>query len=191
MSEKTERQRMLAGELYLATDSELVAMRKQARRLCRLYNQTTEDETERRLQILRELFGKIGPRAEIEPPLYCDYGCHIQAGAGLFMNFNCVILDCNLVTLGDNVLIGPAVQMYGGYHPTDPKVRATGRELAAPIRIGNNVWIGGGAIISAGVTVGDNTTIGAGSVVVKDIPANAVAVGNPCRVIRQLSDISS
>ena len=146
----------------------------------------TDTRSRSRSQILQELFGQVGQNVTILPPLHCDYGKNIYAGDGLYMNYGCVILDCNTVHIGDNVLCAPYVQIYTAYHPTDPETRLSGKELAAPIKIGNNVWIGGGAIICPGVTIGDNTTIGAGSVVVKDIPANVVAVGNPCRVIRKL-----
>ncbi len=184
--EKTEKQKMLAGELYLATDPELVAERKLAFSLLRQYNATTENEQNMREQILQQLFGKVSNKVEIIPPFYCDYGKNIYAGDGLFMNYGCVILDCNPVRIGENVLCAPYVQIYTASHPTDPTIRLTGKELASPIEIGNNVWIGGNAIICPGVTIGDNTTIGAGSVVVKNIPANVVAAGNPCRVIRNL-----
>ena len=184
---KTEQQKMLAGELYRSTDSELVAQRQSARRLTRLYNSTTEQEQERRSQIIFELFGAAGPTIEIEPPFYCDYGSNIFAGDGFYMNFGCVILDCNRVDIGEKVMCGPSVQIYTATHPTDPEVRLSGLEFAAPVQIGNNVWIGGGAIICPGVTIGDDTTIAAGSVVVKDIPARVVAAGNPCRVIRHLA----
>ncbi|MBW4593446.1 MAG: sugar O-acetyltransferase [Brasilonema angustatum HA4187-MV1] len=184
--EKTEKQKMLAGELYLASDLELIAGRNFALRLLRKYNSTTEEQLEERSQILQELFGRVGQNINIMPPFQCDYGKNIYAGDRFYMNFGCVILDCNTVHIGDNVLCAPYVQIYTAYHPTDPDNRLSAKELAAPIRIGNNVWIGGGAIICPGVTIGDNTTIGAGSVVVKDIPANVVAAGNPCRVIRHL-----
>lgn len=182
MVEKTEKQKMLAGELYLASDPELAAESKRARRLLRMYNATTEEE-ELRSQILNQLLGKVA-LVEIVPPFHCDYGSNIYAGNQLYMNYGCVILDCNTVNIGENVKCGPYVQIYTAYHPTEPEIRLSGRELAAPIRIGNNVWIGGAAIICPGVTIGDNSTIGAGSVVVKDIPANVVAAGNPCRIIR-------
>jgi maltose O-acetyltransferase len=185
--EKTEKQKMLAGELYLAEDAELTAERKQASRLLQNYNSTTQEQQEERQQILQELLGKLGQKATILPPFQCDYGSNIFAGKSLFINYGCVILDCNTVHIGDNVLCAPYVQIYTAYHPTEPEIRLSGRELAAPIKIGNNVWIGGGAIICPGVTIGDNTTIGAGSVVVKDIPENVVAAGNPCRVIRSVS----
>ncbi|MBD1838753.1 MULTISPECIES: sugar O-acetyltransferase [unclassified Coleofasciculus] len=182
--EKTEKQKMLAGELYLASDPELAAGSKRASRLLRMYNATTEEELELRSQILNDLFAQVGSTVQIVPPFHCDYGSNIYAGNGLYMNYGCVILDCNTVHIGDNVLFGPYVQIYTAYHPTDPAIRQTGLELATPIKIGNNVWIGGGTIICPGVTIGDNTTIGAGSVVVKDIPENVVAAGNPCRIIR-------
>lgn len=185
--EKTEKQKMLAGELYLATDPELVRDRLRARHLTRDYNATQPEASEQRVAIIRQLFGTVGPHVEIEPPFYCDYGSNIHAGDRLFMNFGCVILDCNRVEIGDNLLCGPYVQIYTASHPTDPQIRRLGQEFASPIRIGNDVWIGGGSIIGPGVTIGDNTTIGAGSVVVKDIPANVVAVGNPCRVIRTIT----
>lgn len=185
--EKTEKQKMLAGELYLAEDPELAGESKRASRLLRRYNSTTEEQQEQRQEILQELFGKIGDKVSILPPFHCDYGSNIFAGDKLFMNYGCVILDCNIVHIGENVLCAPYVQIYTAYHPTEPEIRLSGRELAAPINIGNNVWIGGSAIICPGVTIGDNTTIGAGSVVVKDIPENVVAAGNPCRVIRYLS----
>ncbi|WP_044520799.1 sugar O-acetyltransferase [Nostoc sp. PCC 7120 = FACHB-418] len=185
--EKTEKQKMLAGELYLADDPELAAESKRASRLLRMYNATTEEQPEQRRQILQELFAQVGEKITIVPPLHCDYGSNIYAGNGVYMNYGCVILDCNKVEIGENVLLAPHVQIYTAYHPTEPEIRLSGRELAAPIKIGNNVWIGGGAIICPGVTIGDNTTIGAGSVVVKDIPTNVVAVGNPCRIIRNLA----
>jgi maltose O-acetyltransferase len=187
-SPKTEKQKMLAGELYLANDPELASESKRAFRLLRSYNQTTEEEREKRTQILQELFGSVGESPSIVPPFHCDYGSNIYVGDRFYMNYGCVILDCNTVQIGNDVLCAPYVQIYAAYHPTDPTVRLTGRELAAPIVIGNNVWIGGGVIICPGVTIGDNTTIGAGSVVVKDIPANVIAVGNPCRVARSVNE---
>jgi maltose O-acetyltransferase len=186
MSLATEKQRMLAGELYLASDSELVTDRRRARDLLREYNATSAAQIVQRVAILSCLFGGVGQRVEIEPPFYCDYGYNIFAGNGLYMNFGCVVLDCASVRIGENVLIGPYVQLCAACHPTDPEIRRTGRELAAPIRIGSNVWIGGGAIICNGVSIGEDTTIGAGSVVVADVPRRVVAAGNPCRVLRKL-----
>ena len=182
---KTEYQKMLAGELYDAGDKELMEMRITARTWMNEYNQTTYDKEKREL-LLQKMLGKIGRNADIQTPFYIDYGSHIEAGYNFFANFNCVFLDCNYIKMGNNVFFGPNVQMYAAHHPVIAEERIKGPELASPITIGDNVWIGGGAIICAGVTIGDNTTIGAGSVVVKNIPANVLAVGNPCRVIRKL-----
>lgn len=183
----TERQKMIAGELYMASDPELVALRKRARQLLRTYNSTTDDQLEERAVILQQLFGTTSERLWLEPPFYCDYGFNIHAGTGFYMNFDCVILDVAPVTIGDNVLCGPKVQIDTATHPVVAAERMAGAEFAGPIHIGNNVWIGAGAIICPGVTIGDHTTIGAGSVVTKDVPANVLAGGNPCRVIRELS----
>lgn len=185
---KTEKEKMLADELYLASDPELVAESRQAFHLTRLYNGEAAENLEQRAEILRHLFGRVGQNVSIVPPFHCDYGQNIYIGDNFYMNYGGVILDCNMVQIGDNVLCGPYVQIYTAYHPVDPTVRMTGLELAAPITIGNNVWIGGGVIICPGVAIADNTTIGAGSVVTKDIPANVVAVGNPCKVIRSVGD---
>ncbi|RMG68299.1 MAG: sugar O-acetyltransferase [Bacteroidetes bacterium] len=182
----TEREKMLAGELYVAADPELVAMRRQARDLIFSFNRTAPGEIEQREGLLRQLFGKIGPQFEIEPPFHCDYGCHIYAGDQFFMNFNCVILDVNTVHIGDQVMFGPNVQIYTASHPLEAAERAKGPELGFPVRIGNRVWIGGGAIICPGVTIGDDTTIGAGAVVTRDIPAGVFAAGNPCRVVKKI-----
>ncbi|WP_277878109.1 sugar O-acetyltransferase [Leptolyngbya sp. FACHB-261] len=177
---------MLANEPYLEADPELVEMRTKAQHLLYEFNSLPPDEAERRREIIQALFGEVGQIFAIQPPFRCDYGCHIYAKDNLYINYDCVILDCNKVYLGSNVLLAPKVQIYTVYHPLDPEARKTGVEIAAPITIGDNVWIGGGAIVCPGITIGDNTTIGAGSVVTKDIPANVVAVGNPCRVIREV-----
>jgi maltose O-acetyltransferase len=169
-------------------DPELVDMRRRARELTRLFNRTTETQLARRRELLVRLFGRIGPHMEVEPPFYCDYGCNIHAGDNLYVNFGCVILDCNEVHIGRNVFFGPYVQVYAAHHPLEPEVRNNGLELASPVRIGNDVWLGGGVIVCPGVTIGDGVTIGAGSVVTKDIPANVIAAGNPCRVIRRVDE---
>ena len=184
--EKTEREKMLAGELYLALDAELSEMHANALGLLYAFNHSQPRDIAKQQQIVRELFGRVGQTFSITPPFYCDYGCHIYAGENLYINADCTILDCAEVHIGNNVLIATKVQIYAAYHPTNPAERLTGKELAAPIWIGDNAWIGGGAIICSGVTIGANTTIGAGSVVTKNIPDNVVAVGNPCRVIRAL-----
>lgn len=181
---KTEREKMLANEPYFANDPELVALRLEAAQQLYAFNQSPPDDESARVEILQNLFAAISPGGEIYPPFHCDYGRHIKLGKNVYINVNCTILDCNWVTIDDNVLIGPNVQIYTAYHPTDPQSRLTGLEMAAPITIGKNVWIGGGAIICPGVNIGPNTTIGAGSVVTKSIPDRVVAVGNPCRVQR-------
>lgn len=184
---RTEREKMVTGELYIASDPELVELRRRARALLRAYNQSTEEEQDLRLGLLHRLLGTAGDGVVIEPPFYCDYGLNIHVGANFYMNFDCVILDCAPVFIGDNVMCGPKVQIYTATHPLQAAERIAGPELAKPIRIGSNVWLGGGAIICPGVTIGDNTTIAAGSVVTKDVPANVLAGGNPCRVLRQLA----
>ena len=182
----TEKELMLSGELYLASDKELSDLRLRARQMTRAYNSTVESERDVRRAILNRLLGKMSPVIDIEPPFRCDYGFNIFLGDNFYANFGVVMLDCAPITIGDNVLLAPNVQLYAAHHPLDPIERLTLRELASPITIGNNVWIGGNAIVLPGVTIGDNSIIGAGSVVTKDIPANVVAVGNPCRVIREL-----
>jgi maltose O-acetyltransferase len=182
----SEREKMLRGELYLGNDPELVELRRRARALTSAYNQTTQDKPEERTRLLQALLGRCGKQVWIEPPFYCDYGGQIVFGDGVYLNFNCVFLDCAAIDVGDNVKFGPSVQLYAAHHPVAALERIAGPELASPIRIGKNCWIGGGAVVCPGVSIGDNTTIGAGSVVVRDIPANVVAVGNPCRVVRQL-----
>lgn len=182
---KTEYAKMLAGELYDASDRVLLDMRIKARAWMQEYNQTAFDR-ELRTKLLKQLLAKTGNNIDIQTPFYVDYGCHLEVGENFFANFNCVFLDCNYIKCGDNVFLGPNVQLYAAHHPVIAAERIKGPELASPIVIGDNVWIGGGSIICAGVTIGDNTTIGAGSIVVKNIPSNVVAVGNPCRVIKQL-----
>ena len=150
------------------------------------YNQTKDDETELRTSILQQLAGKLGNNVVIKPPFQCDYGYNLILGDNVFMNYGCSILDCNVVEIGNNVLMAPNVQIYAAYHPTDHTLRLKDLEYADRVKIGDNTWIGGGSIILNGVTIGKNTVIGAGSVVTKDIPDNVVAVGNPCRVIKRL-----
>ncbi len=181
----TEYQKMLAGELYDASDPHLFDMRVKARQLLRTYNQM-EFDREQLAGLLMELLGQAGKNIDIQTPFYCDYGCNIEVGENFFANFNCVFLDCNFIKIGSNVFLGPAVQIYAAHHPAIAAERIKGPELASPVIIGDNVWIGGGSIICPGVTIGDNTTIGAGSVVVKNIPSNVVAVGNPCLVVKNL-----
>ena len=178
---RTEKSKMLAGELYRASDPELVADHLRAQRLLDAYNTTTADDAERRLTILRQLLGAVGAGTVIKPTFRCDYGYNIRAGRNLFVNYDCVFLDCAPIEIGDDVQIGPAVQIYTATHPLDPEVRKSGLEAAVPVRLGNNVWIGGAAVLLPGITVGDDAVIGAGTVVTRDVPSGAVVVGNPAR----------
>ena len=186
---KTELEKMLAGELYDASDPTLFAMREKARALFVDYNRTPYDTASgsTRRAILNELLGHAGENLNIQAPFYCDYGTNISIGTNGFLNFNCIFLDCAQITIGINFQCAPNVQLYTAYHPLDASERSKGPELASPITIGDNVWLSGGVIVCPGVTIGDNTTIGAGSVVTKDVPANVFAAGNPCRIIRELA----
>lgn len=183
---RTHRERMLAGEPYFADDPELVAAAKRARRLMTQYNATAADDRDTARAVLAELLGAIGEDSHIRAPLYVDYGTQIVVGDRVFANFGLTALDCAAITIGDDTQIGPHVQLLTPTHPIEPVARRSKVEAAAPITIGANVWIGGGAIVLAGVTIGDNSVIGAGAVVTRDVPANVVAVGNPARVIRPL-----
>ncbi len=182
---KTEYQKMLAGELYNSGDPELMKMRINVRSLLLEYNGTPYYKPQREA-LLKKILGRMGSNIDIQVPFFCDYGCHIEVGDNFFANFNCVFLDCNYIKMGNNVMLGPNVQLYAAYHPVVAAERIKGPEFASPIIVGDNVWIGGSCIICPGVTIGENATIGAGSVVVKDVPANVVAAGNPCKVIRKL-----
>lgn len=179
---------MLSGRLYNPLDSELATDRVAVRLLLKQFNDSREDEPNERRQILSGIIPGVPQSVWIQPPFYCDYGYNISLGEKVFLNFNCVILDVMQVTIGDRTLIGPNVQLYTATHPLDHRQRADGLEFAKPISIGDDVWIGGGAIICPGVSVGDRSVIGAGSVVTKDIPADVLAAGNPCKVIRVLSE---
>lgn len=179
----TEREKMLAGEMYDPLDAELAAARTRARDLCQDLNATREADVDERRRILRELFGTGGDSVWMQPPFYCDYGINIELGERVFFNFNCVVLDVCRVRIGDYTMFGPAVQIYTPLHPLDA-ARRRREEYGKPIDIGSDVWVGGGALILPGVTIGSRTVIGAGSVVTRDIPDGVFAAGNPCRVIR-------
>ena len=181
----TERQKMLAGEMYDPLDPELVSARERARDLCQALNATRESQQEERRRLLRNLFGAGGESVWMQPPFYCDYGENIRLGERVFFNFNCVVLDVCAVRIGDFTLCGPSVQIYTATHPLEAELRRT-REFAKPVTIGSDVWIGGAAVICPGVTIGSRSVIGAGSVVTRDIPDGVFAAGNPCRVIRKL-----
>lgn len=187
---RTEKQKMLAGELYDPIDPVLSQERDRCRNLCLALNATREEQKEERQRLLNELLGKQID-AWIQPPFFCDYGTNIVLGSKVFFNFNCVVLDVMPVTIGDNVLFGPAVQIYTATHPISAVERRKWLESARPITIGSDVWVGGGAVICPGVTIGDRSVIGAGSVVTRDIPPDVFAAGNPARVVRRLDEEAS
>lgn len=184
---ETEKEKCHKGELYDANnDAELIAERQACKDICHEYNKLLPSRTEQREEIIRRLFGKTGKRFLIEQPFFCDYGYNIEIGENFYANVNCIILDGAKVKFGDNVFIAPNCGFYTAGHPLDVEQRNRGLEYAYPITVGNNVWIGAQVCVLPGVTIGDNCVIGAGSVVIKDIPANSLAVGNPCRVVREL-----
>ncbi|MBD1397532.1 sugar O-acetyltransferase [Pontibacter sp. JH31] len=183
---KTEKEKMLAGELYDALDKQLSDERLQTRLLLKELNDSREDQETERSRLLKALIPRAGEGLWLQPPFYCDYGYNIVVGEKVFFNFNCVVLDVAQVTIGSRTLFGPNVQVYTATHPMNHRERASGLEYAKPITIGEDVWIGGSAVICPGVSIGDRSVIGAGSVVTKDVPADVFAAGNPCRVIREL-----
>lgn len=183
----TEREKMIAGELYDAVDPELVAARIRARDLCQTLNNSREADEELRRRILSELFAAGGKTAWIQPPFYCDYGSNIELGERVFFNFNCVVLDVCPVRIGDYTLFGPAVQILTPLHPLNHELRRR-QEYGKPIEIGSDVWVGGGALILPGVRIGSRAVIGAGSVVTRDVPDGVFAAGNPCRIVREIGE---
>ena len=184
----TEKEKMLAGHIYNPADKELSKDRERARRICRQFNNSTETEKKLRVKLLKELFVTENSSIWIEPPFQCDYGYNIKFGEKVFLNFNCVILDSITVDIGNNVMFGPGVQIFTPQHPIVPEERATWLEKSSSVHIADNVWVGGGAIICPGISIGEGSVIGAGSVVTKDIPAGVVAVGNPCKVQRKITN---
>lgn len=182
----SEKAKMLNGEPYDASDSELVADREAARALTGLYNETSPGETEHRQRLVDELFGTVESACEIEPPFRCDYGYNIHVGEGFYANFGCVFLDVCAVRFGDHCLLGPGVHVYTATHPLDPEKRREGLEYGKPVTVGDNVWIGGQAVLTPGVTVGDDAVVGAGAVVTEDVPAGVVVQGNPAAVVKTL-----
>ena len=184
----TEKEKMLSGALYDPLDPQLVDERYRARLLTRKLNDTPTDQPEARARLLRELMRATGENVWIEPPFFCDYGNNITLGDKVFFNFNCVVLDVAPVRIGARTMFGPAVQIYTATHPIRAADRSAGRELGKRIDIGDDVWIGGGAIICPGVSIGARSVIGAGSVVTKDIPDDVFAAGNPCRVVRKIDN---
>jgi maltose O-acetyltransferase len=182
----SEREKMVRGDLYLASDPELVAARVRARRLFARFNASDPGDAAARLAILGELLGAVGADAWIEPPFYCDYGTQVTLGAGVFVNFGAVFLDPAPITIGAGAQLGPNVQLLTADHPRDAATRAAGPELGRAITIGSRCWLGGGAIVCPGVSIGEDTIVGAGSVVVRDLPPRVIAAGNPARVVREL-----
>jgi maltose O-acetyltransferase len=185
---RSMRQRMLDGDRYIADDPELAQDNQRAMVLIEAFNSSTAADPDERRRLLSELLGDFGAGSEIRPPLYCDYGYQTQVGARTFANFGLVILDVARVTIGDDVQIGPYVQLLTATHPVEPTARRGKWESAKPITIDDNVWLGGGVIVCPGVTIGENTVVGAGSVVTRDLPPNIVALGSPARVVRPVDE---
>jgi maltose O-acetyltransferase len=184
--DRSPKQRMLAGDLYIADDPELVADSLRARQLYETFNASPAADVDGRRRILAELLGGLGEGSEIRPPFYCDYGYNLRVGTGVFVNVGLVALDVAPITIGDDVQIGPNVQLLTPTHPVEAGPRRARWEAARPITIGDNVWLGGGAVVLPGVTIGENTVVGAGAVAARDLPPGVVAVGNPARIVRTL-----
>src|SRR5829696_4389982 len=183
----TERDKMLAGELYDALDPDLVSARYRVRDLCQKLNGSHDADENLRRDLCRQIFGKGGDTVWMQPPFYCDYGSNIELGERVFFNFNCIVLDVCRVRVGDYTLFGPGVQILTPMHPFDAELRRR-EEYGKPIDIGSDVWVGAGALILPGVRIGARAVIGAGSVVTRDIPAGMFAAGNPCRVVREIGE---
>ncbi|WP_300381121.1 sugar O-acetyltransferase [Clostridium sp.] len=184
----TDKELMLEGKLYMAGGGELSRDVKKSRRVTRLFNNTTEEQKEYRKELLKDLFKSTGKDFYVEPPFRCDYGCNISIGENFYANYDCIILDVAKVKIGKNVFFAPRVNIFTAGHPIDADVRNTLLEFGKPVTIGDNVWVGGNTVINPGVTIGNNVVIGSGSVVTKDIPGNVIAVGNPCRVLRKITE---
>ena len=181
---KSEKEKMLHGELYNPADPELIKKKLNARRLTRLYNETVETDEDKRAELLKELFGSTGKTLFIEPTLRCDYGSNIHVGENFYANFDCVFLDACEIRIGDNCFIAPGVHIYTATHPLNAEERISGVEYGKPVNIGDNVWIGGMSVINPGVTIGNKAVIASGSVVTKNVPANVVVGGNPAKIIK-------
>lgn len=184
----SEWEKLQAGMVYNDFDSDLFMRRVEAKKLFREYNRTGDDDTALRRKLMEQLFKHVGTEVWIEPDFRCEFGKNIVIGNNVYINFGCIILDCAEVTIGDNVLLGPNIGIYAANHSLDAEERINGGCCGKPVHVGNNVWLGGDVKILPGVSVGDNTIIGTGSIVTKDIPAEVIAVGNPCRVIRAVTE---
>lgn len=182
----TEKEKMIKGELYIASDEVLVNERLNARRLTREFNTTLETELEKRTEILKELFGEVGENIYIEPTFKCDYGYNIKVGDNFYANFDCVMLDVCPITIGNNVFLAPGVHIYTATHPLNPEERNSGAEFGKAVKIGDSVWLGGRSVICPGVTIGNNVVVAAGAVVTKDVPDNVVVGGNPAKIIKSI-----
>ena len=185
---KSEKEKMISGKPYIAFGDELLAERQYAKEMIFDFNSLRPNQIDERNEILKRLLGKTKDKYFIEPPFRCDYGYNIEIGENFYSNYNLIILDCAPVKIGDNVLIGPNVSIYTAGHPLHYEIRNQEYEYAFPIIIGDNVWIGGNVVINPGVSIGENSVIGSGSVVTKDIPNNVIAIGNPCKVLRVITD---
>jgi len=185
----TEKEKMLSGQLYNPNDKTLIEERHKARIIFQKINCLSDDHKKEKKRLIHELLSNASKGLWIEPPFYCDYGYNIKTGKNVFMNFNCCILDVMEVKIGNNVMLGPNVQIYTATHPIDAKTRNSWFEFAKPVSIGDHVWLGGGVVICPGVNIGNGSVVGAGSVVTKSIPANVVAVGNPARVIKKIENL--
>jgi len=184
----SEKEKMISGKPYKASDGELLKERQYVKEQIFDFNTLRPNEIVKRNEVLKKILGKTKTTFFIEQPFRCDYGYNIEIGENFYSNYNLIILDCARVKIGDNVMIGPNVSIYTAGHPLHYEKRNTGLEYAFPITIGNNVWIGGNVVINPGITIGDNSVIGAGSIVTKDIPGNVIAIGNPCKVSRELTE---
>jgi maltose O-acetyltransferase len=186
VSPDSEKRKMLAGELYDASDPELVAERAAAAELTRAYNATGPTEVDRRAALLRDLFGSVGEAVTVEPPVRCDYGFNVAVGDDFYANYGCVLLDVRRIAFGDRCLVAPGVHVYTATHPLDAATRAEGLEYGEPVTVGDDVWIGGRAVLNPGVTVGDRSVVASGAVVTSDVPDDVVVRGNPATVVREL-----
>ncbi|MDD6174676.1 MAG: sugar O-acetyltransferase [Firmicutes bacterium] len=185
----TEKEKMLRGMLYDAYDAELVELRRRCQLLCEEFNALRgEDAIQQRAELIRRIVGRCGKNIKLQPTFWCNYGSLITLGENFYANHNCVMLDCAPITFGDGVMIGPNCGFYAAGHPTNPEQRASGLQFSRPITVGDHVWFGGNVVVLPGVTIGSNSVIGAGSVVTHSLPANVIAVGNPCRVLRAVDE---